>query len=236
MPEKLERIGGSKILYLCLSSLSGFSSLLSLYRMHISWLGTTAVKLQAKPFDKDITIVIDTYKPDAGNFPRSLTPDIALFTRGEKDSITLSGAPFTMSSPGEIDTKGILVTAIEGHESGQAMYRIDAEQLSIGHLGLINKALTEQQLEVLADVDVLIIPVGHPNSFDEELAVKVVNSVEPRIVIPIAFQSDNDPKSKPVLNFLKEIGSKNGEPEKKVIIKKKDLPQDETQVIVLEKE
>ncbi|MBI2436942.1 MAG: MBL fold metallo-hydrolase [Candidatus Magasanikbacteria bacterium] len=204
--------------------------------MHISWLGTTAVKLQAKPFDKDITIVIDTYKPKAGNFPRSLTPDIALFTHGEKERITLSGTPFIMSSPGEIDTKGILVTAVEGQEPGHILFRIDAEQLSIGHLGLINKPLSEKQLEILSDVDVLLIPVGHPDSFDEEMAVKVVNSIEPRIVIPLAYKSDNDLTSKSVLDFLKEIGSKNGEPEKKVIIKKKDLPQDETQVIVLEKE
>jgi len=35
---------------------------------------------------------------------------------------------------------------------------------------------------------------------------------------------------------LKEIGSKNGSPEKKVILKKKDLPEEDTDVVVLEKE
>ncbi|MBT3539161.1 hypothetical protein HN481_03475 [Candidatus Parcubacteria bacterium] len=52
----------------------------------------------------------------------------------------------------------------------------------------------------------------------------------------MAFKSDNDKTAKPVDSFLKEIGSKNNEPEKKVILKKRDLPQEETEVIVLEKE
>ncbi|PLX28172.1 hypothetical protein C0581_03150 [Candidatus Parcubacteria bacterium] len=204
--------------------------------MHISWLGTTAIKLQTKPLDKDIVIVIDPYKPASGSFPRSLTPEIGLYTRGEKNSITLSANPYTLSTPGEIDTKGVLVTAAEGHEAGTTMVRIDVEGVSLGHLGLTNKPLTAKQLEVLAGIDILCIPVGHPDSYDAEAAVKAVNTIEPRVVIPMAFKSDNDKTAKPVDSFLKEIGSKNGDVEKKVIIKKRDLPQEETEVIVLEKE
>ena len=204
--------------------------------MHISWLGNTAIKIQTKPFDKDITIVIDTYKQKKGNFPRSLTPDIALYTRGEKDSITLSGAPFIFSTPGEIDTKGVLVTGVEGHEAGEIMLRVDVEDMTVVHLGMIKKQLTSKQLEVLSGVDILCLPVGHPDSFDAENAVKLVNEIEPRVVIPYAFKSDNDPEAKPIDAFLKEIGSKNGSPEKKVIIKQKDLPEEDTDVIVLEKE
>jgi len=204
--------------------------------MHISWLGTSAFKLQAKPFDKDVIIVIDPYKPSSGSFPRSLAPDIGLYTRGEKDSITLSGKPFILSTAGEIDVKGVLVTAVEGHGEGQTMLRIDVEQMSLGHLGLINKPLTERQLDILSDVDILCVPVGNDESFDAQAAMKAINAIEPKVVIPMAFKSDNDLKAKPVDAFLKEIGSKNGEPEKKVIIKKRDLPQEETQVIVLGKE
>lgn len=204
--------------------------------MHISWLGNTAFKIQVKPFDKDIVIAIDPYKQAKGAFPRSLAPDIGLYTRGEKDSITLSGSPFVLSNPGEIENKGVLVAAVQGHEKNQVILRLDAEQISVGHLGLINKQLTNEQLGVLSGVDVLLIPVGNGDGFDAEAAMKAVSSIEPRIVIPMAFKSDNDPTAKPVDNFLKEIGATKGTPEKKVIIKKKDLPQDETQVIVLGKE
>ncbi len=204
--------------------------------MHISWLGTTALKLQTKPFDTDVIIIIDPYKPEKGSFPRSLTPHIGLYTHGEKNSVTLSGNPFVLLNPGEIDTHGVLVSAVEGHDESNIMIRIDVEQMSLAHIGMTNKQLTTKQLDVLSGVDILCIPVGHKDSYDAEQAVKVVNAIEPRIVIPIAFKSDNDPTAKSIDIFLKEIGSKNGSPEKKVIIKKKDLPQEETEVIVLAKE
>jgi L-ascorbate metabolism protein UlaG (beta-lactamase superfamily) len=102
---------------------------------------------------------------------------------------------------------------------------------------MVNKALTDAQLEVLSDVDILLIPVGGNNCYDAETAAKTVNTIEPKIVIPIAFNSDNDPKAASVDLFLREMGvAKNGEPENKVIIKKKDLPMEEMKVVVLNKE
>jgi L-ascorbate metabolism protein UlaG (beta-lactamase superfamily) len=204
--------------------------------MHFSWLGSTAVKIQAKPFETDVTIVIDPYQPSTGSFPRSLAPDIAIFTRGEKDAITLSGSPFVLATPGECETKGVLITAPQGHTAESIMTRIDAEGMSVGHLGLTNKELTEKQLETISGVDILMLPVGGGEGYTAEQAAKIINTVEPRVVIPIAFQSKNDPKAADVKLFLKEMGAKEQVGEKKVIIKKKDLPQEETNVVVLSKE
>ena len=204
--------------------------------MHISWLGSTGLKIQTKPAHDDVVVTIDPYKQEKGAFPRSLTPDIALFTHGEKESITLSGTPFTLSAPGEVETKNVLITAVQGHDAKHVLIRIDTEQMSLAHLGSTNKQLTDEQLEVVGDVDILCIPVGGGDNYDAEQAVKAVNSVEPRIVIPIAHKSDNEPSAEPVTNFLKSIGSAENKPETKVIIKKRDLPQEETKVVVLSKE
>jgi L-ascorbate metabolism protein UlaG (beta-lactamase superfamily) len=204
--------------------------------MHISWLGTSAIKIQTKPLNDDVIVVIDPYKPAKGAFPRSLAPHIGLYTRGTDESITLSGDPFTLSTPGECETKGVLVTAIQGHDAGQVFYRIDSEYLSVAHLGNASRELTDKQLEILGDIDVLIVPVGGDGCYNPEQAVKAVNAVEPRIVIPMFYQSDNDPSAKPVSDFLKEFGAKDVVEEAKTIIKKKDLPQDDTRVIVLTKE
>ena len=204
--------------------------------MHFSWLGATAIKIQTKPFAEDIVLLVDPYRPKTGDFPRSLTPHIALFTRGEAGAITLSGNPFILATPGEIETKGVLVTAVTGNSADTVMFRIDAEDLSVGHLGLAAAPLTNEQLEVLSNVDVLLVPVGGKGMYDAEEAMKAVNAIEPRVVIPMAFQSDNDPDYDKAEKFLKEMGAANGAAEKKVIIKKKDLPQEETRVIVLAKE
>jgi len=205
--------------------------------MHISWLGTTAIRLQTKNLDTDVNVIIDPYKPAVGEFPRSLTAQLVLYTRGEKDTITISGNPFLLSTPGECDIKEVLVHSTEGHREDEIMLRIDSEQISLGILGLTNKQLNDKQRELLSGVDVLFVPVGHKDAYDTESAVKLISDLEPRIVIPIAFQSDNDPDAGEVSRFIKAMGISNGkEPEKKVIIKKKDLPQEETQVIVLGKE
>ncbi len=204
--------------------------------MHISWLGGTAIKIQAKPFDQDIVTVIDAYKPEKGSFPRSLTPHIALFTRGTEDGITLSGDPFILSTPGECETKGVLITSIETDEPEHLVLRLDVEQLTVAHLGRSKKPLTEAQLEALGSVDILIVPVGGGDTYDAEAAVKAVNAIEPHVVIPVAYKSDNDPGADPVTAFLKEMGLPAQAEESKVILKKKDLPQEETKVIVLAKE
>ncbi len=204
--------------------------------MHISWLGDSCVKIQAKPFDKDVNIVIDPYKPEKGSFPRSLTPDIALYSAGEKGSITLSGKPFVLSTAGECETKGVLIASGRTDNPKKIIFRLDAEQISVGHLGYIDKEPSGATLEILNGVDVLMVPVGGKDCLDAEKAVKVVNTLEPRVVIPIVYQSENNPEYDKVDKFLKEIGHSNGKPEKKIILKKKDLPQEETDVIVLDKE
>lgn len=204
--------------------------------MHISWLGTTAVKLIARPLSEDVLITIDTYKPEKGNFPRSFTPNIALFTRGDKEMATLSGDPFILTAPGECEVKGVLISAIPGDAANTTILRLDAEQLSVGHLGLIKKALTNEQLEMLGGVDILFVPVGGGKTYDSEMAIKMINEIEPRIVIPMAFYSDTDPDLAAVDGFLKEMGASKGSEEKKVILKKKDLPTEDMQVIVLGKE
>lgn len=205
--------------------------------MHISWLGNTALRIQSKPLNEEVVVAIDAYKSKQGSMPRSMTPQVAAYTRTEKDSVTMSGDPFVLSTPGECDVKGVLVTAVEGSDEKNTMLRVDTEHMSLGHLGLTNKQLTNRQNEVLSGVDILCVPVGHEDAYSAEQAVKIVNELEPRIVIPMAFKSDVDPKAKTADAFIKELGMAGKvQPEKKVIIKKKDLPQEETQVILLSKE
>jgi L-ascorbate metabolism protein UlaG (beta-lactamase superfamily) len=204
--------------------------------MHITWLGTTAIKIQTKHEGNDIVSIIDPYRPKQGDFPRSLAPDVALLTRGEEGSITLSGSPFILAMPGECETKGVLITAVAGPGPNTLMLRLDAEGISFGHLGLINKNLSNKQFDALSGVDVLCLPVGSSQALSPEIASKIISIIEPRIVIPIAFKCDNDPQAGGVESFLKEMGATNTKPENKIIIKKKDLPQEETQIVVLTKE
>ena len=204
--------------------------------MHISWLGQTCIKLQTKNLDKDVTILIDAYKPKKGEFPRSFSPDMALYSTGEENAATLSQDPFTMHSPGECEVKGVMIYATPSAD-GATMYKLNGEGLTLAHLGRLKKPWESGDMEKIIGADILFIPVGGgANYLDAKSAAALATTLEPRIIIPIAYHCDTDPDAQPVTAFIKELGIKPEAAEKKVIIKKKDLPQEETKLIVLEKE
>lgn len=203
--------------------------------MHISWLGQTCVKLQTKNLDQDVTILIDAYKPKKGEFPRSFSPDVALYSAGEANAATLSQNPFVMNSLGECEVKGVMIYATPSAD-GSTVYKLNGEGMTLVHLGKLKKPLESSEMEKIIGADILFIPVGGGNYLDAKSAAALATALEPRIIIPMAYHCDTDPDAQPVSAFIKELGLKPEATEKKVIIKKKDLPQEETKLIVLEKE
>lgn len=202
--------------------------------MHIQWLGQTCVKLQTKNLDEDVVILIDGYRPEKGDFPRSFSPQIALYSHGQKDAATLSQDPFVLDTLGECETKGVMMYAIAGNDAN-VIYKINCEGMNILHLGQQKSKLTNDALEKIGTIDILLLPVGGGECFSPEDAAAMVTSLEPRIVIPIGHQCDTDTKAKPVSEFIKELGIKPEATDKKFIIKQKDLPQEDTKLYVLEK-
>ena len=204
--------------------------------MHISWLGQTCIKLQTKNLDKDVTIILDAYKPKTGEFPRSFSSDVALFSNGPDNMAMLSQDPFVVSSLGEVEVKNIMIYAVPGPE-GSIIYKLNGEGLTLVHLGRLNKTLSNAEMEKLLSPDILFIPVGGgANYLNAKEAAALATALEPRIIIPMAYSCDTDPDAGTITAFIKELGIKPEATEKKVIIKKKDLPQEETKLIVLEKE
>lgn len=202
--------------------------------MHISWLGGTCVKLQTKFQDEDVTVLIDAYKPATGEFPRSFSPTLALFSKGSDGAATLSQDPFIMDTLGECELKEVMVTAWPT-ESGTIIFKLNIEGMSVVHLGALTKKPNMSELENLGHIDALFLPVGGGAVLSAEDAAALITSLEPRLVFPIAYQCDTDPKAKPVSEFIKESGLKPDTTDKKIIIKKKDLPQEDTKLFILEK-
>lgn len=204
--------------------------------MHISWLGQTCIKLQTKNQDKDVIILIDAYKPKKGDFPRNFSPDIALFSHGQDNSATVSPDTFVVDSLGEMEVKNVMIYSVPGFE-GSVIYKLNAENLNMVHLGRLKKPMENSEMEKIMSPDILFIPVGGGQSYlDAKTAAELANTLEARIIIPIAYNCDTDPDVAPISAFIKELGLKPEATEKKFIIKKKDLPQEETKLMVLEKE
>lgn len=205
--------------------------------MHINWLGQTCVKIQTKNLkNEDAVILIDPYKPASGDFPRSFSPDVALFSHGLDKAATLSQDPLTLGSFGEVEKKDAMIYSLPGDDKSQ-IFKIIAEGMTVVHLGNIAKKPSAEILGKINGADILLLPVGgnDKDSLSPKTAAEVATAIEARVIIPIAHKCDTDAKVRPVADFIKEIGLKPEATEKKIIIKKKDLPAEETQLIVLEK-
>jgi len=90
-------------------------------------------------------------------------------------------------------------------------------------------------MEKLEGLDILFIPVGGNAVLDVKQASQVVSQIEPRIVIPMYYRILGvKEKLDSVDSFCKVMGAKSSEKIERLRIQKKDLPQEEMKIIVLE--
>lgn len=222
--------------------------------MYIQWFGQSFFKITAKNAKgEDLTIVIDPFNKNYGlKLPNKFGADIVLVTHDHEDhnnldlikGTELSPEPFIISGPGEYEVKGILIygiPAFHDDENGaklgdNTMYVLEIENMWLAHLGdLGQKKLSEKQLEHLEGVDVLLIPVGGTYTLDTKSANQIISEIEPRLIIPMHYKIPdlNVKDLDSVEKFIKEIGLKAEETDKLKIVKK-DLPQEDTKLVILQ--
>lgn len=215
--------------------------------MQIIWHGQSCFQIITLPQkNSQIRIVIDPFSEEIGLKLPKLEADILLTTHGHHDHYNIKGVlgkPFLISGPGEYEIKGIFIQGIpswhdnsQGKErGGNTIYTIETEDLKLCHLGdLGQKELSEEQLEKIGEVDILMIPVGGIYTISAKEAVKLMSQIEPKITIPMHYAL---PKLKIKLEgadkFLKILGIRKIEPLNKLSIKKKDISPEEAKIIIL---
>ncbi|PJA92296.1 hypothetical protein CO134_00815 [Candidatus Kuenenbacteria bacterium CG_4_9_14_3_um_filter_39_14] len=218
--------------------------------MQIQWFGQSCFKITSKSTNGDVILVTDPYANKYGLKKPKLSADIITVSHNHEDHNDCQSVkgtsntpdPFIIKGPGEYEFKGIFIYGIpsyhdneHGAQRGQnTIYVISTEGITVTHLGDIGeRELTAEQLEYVEDSDILLIPVGGKYTIDGKEAAKLVSQIEPRIVIPMHYKIpglnlDIDSAEK----FIKEIGNKKEELDK-LKIYKKDLPQEETKLIIL---
>jgi len=143
--------------------------------------------------------------------------DILLLEKKDNKIKTTKGESFIVEGPGEYEVKGVFIQGIPSFKN--TIYVFEAEELRFCHLGdLGQKELTDEQLEKIGRVDVLMISVMEESS-------KIIGQIEPKIVIPMDY--DN------VSKFLKTMGKPSITAIDKLIVKDSTLPKDEQMEIVV---
>lgn len=216
--------------------------------MIITWHGQSCFKIQG---DR-ATIVTDPFGPNYGLKVPRLAADIVTISHDHDDHNNSQAVKptddkdvFVIDTPGEFESKGVFIYGVpsfhdnkQGAERGlNNIYRIEIDGISIGHLGDLGHLLENGQIERLEGVDILMVPVGGTYTIDGKEATKIISQIEPRIVIPMHYDLKGLklPKKIDGLDtFCKEIAICPKEALNKFKIVKKDLPQEDLQVVLLE--
>ncbi len=147
-----------------------------------------------------------------------------------------NGEPFLVNTPGEYEIKGTGVRGFntfhdkeEGKKLGlNTSYVLSLENLNICHLGDFGeKELRPSIQEFLGEVDILFVPVDGGHVLEAQNAAKVINQIEPKIIIPMHYGK------KELTEFLKEMGQEKVKPVEKLSFKKKDIADKKGEVVVM---
>lgn len=209
--------------------------------MEITFLGHASFRLR---LPRGITLVTDPFGKLNKNLMRLVKADILTISHEDPNHFSMErieGKPFVVKDPGEYEIAGVRVTAFCGFhdkEKGKKLGRnniflIEMEEIKIGHLGDLGEVPSDKILEELSNVNVLLLPASGEGVISPSEAAKLVSDLEPEIVIPTGHPGlDMDPAN--FQSFLKNLEVENPVREKKLVLKKDQLPE-ETKIILLER-
>lgn len=174
--------------------------------MKIKWYGHASFLITA---ENGRRIITDPYTPETSGYKP--IPDVAdiVIISSANDSFhcradLVSGNPTVINalelaqSGGQRTEQGVAIQAIAAmealdhqyHDPDQnSMYRFTVDGISIGHLGDVGNALSEEQLQFFSGVDILLaLAGGHPTIRLDDLNT-VIERTQPKMVIPMHFRT-----------------------------------------------
>lgn len=213
-------------------------------KMDIVYLGHSSFRLRGK----SATLVTDPFDPKMVGLKYSgVSADIVTISHDHSDhnqSTLVKDVQKTIFGSGEYEVKGVSIIGIpsfhddkKGELRGKnTIYVIEMDALRIVHLGDLGHSLSEDTLEDLGTVDILLIPVGGEFTIGPSQAAELVSTIEPSITIPMHYLSEGVNKEvfgkiSSVEIFLNEVGLPVAREDKLTI--RKDELQEEQKIVVL---
>ena len=142
--------------------------------MDITWYGHACFRLK----DRTTSVVTDPYDKTLGlplPRPKADIVTISHATPHHNYTAGVKGEFKVVEGPGEYEIGGIFITGIhlaapkkESHDSAAQnnIYVIYLEDIAVCHLGDLPHVPTQNQVEDLGSIDILMVPVGGQNALN----------------------------------------------------------------------
>lgn len=115
---------------------------------------------------------------------------------------------------GDFSIRGVSpVNHVDIGPTGQAsnIYRVEVNDVRIALLGNITDSLSEDQLESIGVVDMVIMPIGGGGyTLDPENAARIVRQLDPKAVIPVHYKEDGiayEAQQGTLSDFVRELSA-----------------------------
>jgi L-ascorbate metabolism protein UlaG (beta-lactamase superfamily) len=163
--------------------------------MDITYLGHSSFKLKGK----NATVITDPFDPSmVGLKYPPQEADIVTVSHNHPDHNFISlikNGQRVIDAPGEYEIAGVSIIGVpsyhddkKGEERGKnTIFVFEIDDLRLVHLGDLGHKLSADTLEEIGNIDILMIPVGGKFTINSEIAVEVVRSIEPSIIIPMHY-------------------------------------------------
>lgn len=175
--------------------------------MELTYHGMSCVRLRGR----DMTVFVDPPQSQLPGLARSAAT-LVVRTEGATDPEKLrarEGDVQEISGPGEFEVHGVSVFGMPAGEV--TVMRVEVDDVRVVSAGRLRRMLTEDEIDALGHVDVLVVPVGGGDALGAVEATKLVNALEPSIVVPALFRATGGgTEYEPVDKFAKEMGLAEG--------------------------
>jgi len=171
--------------------------------MRITWYGHSAFLVEAEDGTR---IILDPYRSGAfggalryGPIAEPADAVVASHTHDDHGAVdTIPGRPRVLIEPtlaevGRVTIRGVPADhdAVHGAERGhETILVLEDSGMRLVHLGDLGHELDQATVDRIGKTDVLLIPVGGYFTIDAATAAGVVDSLAPRIVVPMHYKTD----------------------------------------------
>ena len=183
--------------------------------MVIEWLGHSCFKINT---ENGITILFDPYDYTVGYPQQDVKANIVIISHDHYDHSDLShvhGDYSVINKPGSYEYDGLTIEGIktwhdceQGQERGENMVSLlSIDGINLCHMGDIGCIPSDDVIQKLEAVDVLMIPVGGNYTIDAQEALEICEKLSPNIIIPMHFKTPVSTLNiSPLDDFLEAAG------------------------------